>query len=178
MFTLRQSQHATPPALVKKPFPYPLDLFPSMAVVWPNAPKVSAPDLSGVQTIAAPMVTIRAIEALWQPKYPIVVLSDVWSGLMSDADRDHVWERFGMPVFEYLVNGRQILARECEAHEGLHFALLSTSLAVITTADPCPCGKPGPRLLELNYNRKGRARADVAKLADAPDLGSGGGNSV
>jgi hypothetical protein len=94
------------------------------------------------------MPAIRAIDPLtWLPDYPIVVLSDVSQGLMTDADRDYIWKEFGVPVFEYLVDENEILAQECEAHEGLHLTQQLDGLVLEVTNEPCPCGRPGDRVI-------------------------------
>jgi phenylacetate-CoA ligase len=97
-------------------------------------------------------------------------------GLLSPIERDGLWQRHGVPMFEHLVGmDGELLAWECEAHRGLHVVgenavfevvhgeLLLTSLtdleqptlqmrtgwsAQIETG-PCDCGRPGARLAGL-----------------------------
>lgn len=48
---------------------------------------------------------------------------------LSDEARDRLWEAFGVPVFEQLRSSDgTVIARECEAHAGLHVAHDSTIL--------------------------------------------------
>ena len=51
------------------------------------------------------------------------------AGHLSDDARDRLWEAFGVPVFEQLRSwDGAVIARECEAHAGLHIAHESTIL--------------------------------------------------
>jgi hypothetical protein len=98
-------------------------------------------------------------------------------GLLSPVERDGLWQRHGVPMFEHLVGmDGELLAWECETHSGLHIMeenailelvegeLLLTSLTdlvqptiqmrtgwsgQIETA-PCDCARPGPRILGLH----------------------------
>ncbi len=137
--------------------------------------------MAGVSTVAAPIEVIRAIDpGVWTPEFPIVVFSRLGDPLLREEERDFVWKTFGVPVFEYLLdeNG-QILARECEAHEGLHFDRLPNSWNSEIIEESCPCGAAGSRLQWADaIIVENEPNADVAKLADAPDLGSGSGNRV
>lgn len=107
---------------------------------------------SGAQTVAAPLAVLYAIDALrWRPEYPIVVLSQASRGLIAEEDRDRLWERFGVPVFEYLLSAAgNLVAEECEAHEGLHLSGGCSDLRGTITREPCACGKSTPRLLTLD----------------------------
>ena len=87
-------------------------------------------------------------------------------------------------MFEYLLaaSGR-IIARECEAHDGMHVeGDVGPGFAI--TDELCACGRTGSVVLhtrpwqQQGYNLKDHRRADVAKLADAPDLGSGSRKGV
>src|SRR4051794_38202874 len=132
MFTFfRTRRGAPPPVITGELFPYPVPNCPAIAVFShyfaPIAPITIATDATtlpelNVRSVAASIETIRTINPQhWKPEFPIVVLSDFRSGLISDDDRDYIWRTFGMPVFEYLLDARgKILARECEAHDGLH----------------------------------------------------------
>jgi hypothetical protein len=98
-------------------------------------------------------------------------------GLLTPLDRDALWQRHGLPMFEHLTGmDGELLAFECETHDGLHIVeenvvfqvvaeeLLLTSLtdviqptiqtrlgwtARIETA-PCDCGRAGKRLVGLS----------------------------
>lgn len=97
---------------------------------------------------------------------------------LTSGIRDQLWDIIGLPVFELFLGGDgQVLARECEAHEGWHVnesAAEFTRLAgephlVLTRRGPgglrfspvgagfsgeitpllCPCGVHTPRLIDL-----------------------------
>ncbi len=89
---------------------------------------------------------------------------------LTDVARVVFWQVFGVPVFELFTGlDNAILAYECELHEGWHLVAnvtltdlqgellldspgvsgLHTSLAGFTTDDPCPCGRKGTRLLNI-----------------------------
>jgi phenylacetate-CoA ligase len=96
-------------------------------------------------------------------------------GALTSEDRDLLWTRFGVPVYEQLRGlGRELLASECDAHEGLHVReedaifeegdeLLVTSLRNLSTpvlrlrtglrasitTKLCGCGETGRRLIDL-----------------------------
>jgi hypothetical protein len=86
--------------------------------------------------------------AEWRPEFPVVVLSTCDSGLVSPADRDFVWNSLRVPLLEYLVDpGGRIVARECEAHDGLHIESSFEAGAVgEVVRNTCGCGRDGARL--------------------------------
>jgi hypothetical protein len=132
-------------------FPYPITPCPPIAVFPPYfAPNEQA--LASVSTIAAPIDVIRAIDpGEWTPEFPLIVLSRLEDSLLGEEDRDFIWDTFGVPVFEYLLDGDgRILARECEAHEGLHFEHLPESWEVEMIEEACACGGPGARVKKLD----------------------------
>ena len=136
---------------VVESFPYPLAPCPRIAVSKPHDTNPIV-DLAKYETLAAPMNTIRALApSSWAPQYPLVVFSSVHEALMTDADRDYIWHTFRVPAFEYLLDGGgEIIARECEAHEGLHLDRAPESLGRATvTEQPCDCGQSGVRLMTL-----------------------------
>jgi hypothetical protein len=159
MFTFFRTRLVpAPPVITGEPFPYPIPNCPSIAVFPPHfapiGPVTIATDATtlpqlNVRSIAASIATIRAINPQnWTPEFPIVVLSDCRSGLISDDDRDYIWHRFGVPVFEYLLDANgKILARECEAHDGLHVEGEIDAFDAVLTEEACGCGRPGSRLL-------------------------------
>jgi hypothetical protein len=173
------SPKSAPPVDIQS-FPYPITPCPRMAIFPPYFAPEELP-LAGVSTLAAPIETIRAIDpGVWSPEFPVVVFSRLGDALLSEEDRNFVWRTFGVPVFEYLLdeNGR-IIASECEAHEGLHFDRSPTFWKSEIIEESCPCGAPGSRLKWVDaIIVENEPNADVAKLADAPDLGSGSGNRV
>jgi hypothetical protein len=147
-FRLRKS----PDKVVADVFPYPFSPCPPIAVLPPYVTSTPVVDFAKSRTLAAPMQAIRALNpAEWSPEYPVIVLSNLRDGLMNDADRDYIWKIFRIPVFEYLLDDNgEILARECEAHEGLHLArALAPSRDAVVTEQPCACGQSGTRLMTL-----------------------------
>ena len=119
-------------------------------------------------------------------KLAVVAFTGPRDGLLSEADRDELWKAFQVPVRAKLHGfHRELLAWECEAQEGLHLepgsAIVETiagsqelaitcldnfecpclrvriGLAAELSSMPCPCGRPGDRLLNL--------RAPVEALA-------------
>ncbi len=76
----------------------------------------------------------------------IVILTSLGGDQLDDQARDRLWEAFGVPLFEQLRSwDGAVIARECEAHAGLHVAHSST----ILQRDP-----NGEILLALNSKRQ------------------------
>lgn len=78
----------------------------------------------------------------------LVVLAAAGSTPLSTAERDELWRRFGAPVFEQQLNSDgELIATECEAHDGLHIVQTSAALAGVALDDsPCACGKTTSRI--------------------------------
>jgi phenylacetate-CoA ligase len=109
-------------------------------------------------------------------------------GALTPADRDLLWARFGVPIYEQFRGlGKELLAAECDAHEGLHIReedaifeegdeLLVTSLTNLAnpmlrlrtglrgkiTTKLCGCGETGRRLLGLEAIAGEEPRAAAA----------------
>lgn len=106
----------------------------------------------------------------------LIVRTGLDEGLLTAFDRDALWQRHGLPMFEHLIGmDGHLLAFECEVHSGLHIMennavfqevngeLLFTSLTdliqpTIQTrtgwsaqleTEVCDCGRSGPRLIGL-----------------------------
>ncbi|MEP7362758.1 MAG: hypothetical protein ABI972_05845 [Acidobacteriota bacterium] len=136
-----------------------------------------APDV-----IAAPVDALETIAAAgdWPQDtslFALVALVGVGTPLLSPVARLRLWRAFGVPVYVHLRGFQgELLARECEAHDGLHFEsadvfierrpsgeLLLTSLdnqrhPVVRLASRleaslamsvCGCGLATPRLMDL-----------------------------
>lgn len=111
--------------------------------------------------------------------FAAIALAGVGTPIASEELRLRVWRRLGVPLhIQFRGFHGEPLASECPHHEGLHAEpaawietrksgeLLVTSLANLrfpvlrlatrleaeTTAEPCPCGRPGPRLLNLRFH--------------------------
>jgi hypothetical protein len=100
--------------------------------------------------------------------HSICVLTDVGDKPLTDVLRVVLWQRFGVPVYELLTDSSAILAYECENHDGLHVVsgtrftvrkgelvlqtgmetVLRTGLKRVLDSTPCPCGRPGIRVVE------------------------------
>jgi len=100
--------------------------------------------------IAAPLPLLQALSRRPIPsvKNSVIVLGSSDGPRLSPADRERLWRAFRVPIFEQIVNGKgELLAAECEAHDGLHIE--SESLAADPDAfdpTPCACGRKTPRL--------------------------------
>lgn len=61
--------------------------------------------------------------------------------LLTDAQRDRLWDLFQTPIYAMLLDrSGNLVAYECEARSGLHMAGSETELAM------CDCGRPGLRI--------------------------------
>lgn len=108
----------------------------------------------------------------------VIPFTGLKHGCLRQQERDLLWRAFELPVFEQFRGfSQELLAWECEAHEGLHieednaifetatrdrellltclgceeYALLrlGTHLTARLDAAPCGCGHPAPRLVGL-----------------------------
>ena len=84
-----------------------------------------------------------------EPRRAVFVLQNEGDHLLTDAQRDELWEQFQVPVYVLLLDGnRRVCAYECEAHQGLHLPQGSGPRRIPSglESSPCGCGRPGPRL--------------------------------
>ena len=80
---------------------------------------------------------------LWTPMFPVVILTGPRHGLLTDDDRDLIWRRWGVPVYEFLLDSAgNTVASECDAHEGLHVHAGSLQ----SEERECGCGVTGPMI--------------------------------
>jgi len=76
----------------------------------------------------------------------MVVLTSADDSL-ADHHRDILWTTFGVPVFEQFRNSDgEVIARECEVHDGLHLADSTATLGGEIITGACACGQETPRL--------------------------------
>lgn len=143
--------------------------------------------------VAAPLAVLRRLaQSGCTFEFPVVAFTGVRYGYMSAADRDHFWRTFGVPVFEQLTGlDNDVLAEECEAHEGLHIRLqdaifefrgkelvvsslsnfvhpvlrLAIGLTGRLEQSMCSCGKPGPRLMDLQPYRRAKHSHNAAFMS-------------
>jgi len=112
---------------------------------WSSAAAAYAPAaIAGTWTQLEALVP-QAIPSL---THALIVVALADQPLLAPAQRQKLWDAFGVPVFQQIVtpNGT-LLAAECEAHDGLHIesAKLSlTGLAMETAL--CACGRKSPRV--------------------------------
>jgi len=80
--------------------------------------------------------------------FAIVVLTDISGPALKEHHRDLLWRAFHVPVFEHLRDwDGEVIARECEAHDGLHVESPDLPLGRETISIlPCPCGRKTPRI--------------------------------
>lgn len=122
------------------------------------------------QTSAAPVSRILDLATEgWNPSMPLVVFTGHHHGFLVDYLRNEIWVRYGVPVFEQLLDvDGSVIARECEAHDGLHVdpsvqvqladrELLvngkASGLASRIGTTLCGCGVPGTRLFDTRFLR-------------------------
>ena len=111
---------------------------------WCAAARAFAP-----QAIAGTLAQVEMADA--EITHAIVIVGRLKDARLSEADRERLWRRFHVPVFEQIVGERcELLAAECEAHAGLHIesTIEPGALAGIAEIDaaPCGCGRKTPRL--------------------------------
>lgn len=94
-------------------------------------------------------------------EHPLIVFTYDLRERVTECDRDWLWKRFGVPVFEQLLGlDNQLLAMECEAHDGLH--LIMDVPHSTLERNVCACGSLTPRLRQrTEVYRTGPVRAAV-----------------
>ncbi len=89
-------------------------------------------------------------ESRWErPTHSLVILSRHPTGLAAIEERDLLWDAFGLPIFEQILDAsNHLLAYECEAHDGFHVRRAGLRLSGCFPAHSvCGCGNPAPRVL-------------------------------
>jgi hypothetical protein len=84
-----------------------------------------------------------------QPRRAVFVLQNEGDPLLTDAQRDELWELFRVPVYVLLLDAdNRVYAYECEAHQGLHLPrdIGPHGAPSSIETSPCGCGRAGPRL--------------------------------
>lgn len=133
-----------------------------LAVFGPNVVAGSSSELQRlIERIDLRTVDLPSLD------HAIFVVTELGDKPLTDALRVVLWQRFGVPVYEmYVAPDRRLLAHECEALDGWHvdnaaeFFVQKGQLALQTSNDlfatglttrletaPCPCGRPGPRIV-------------------------------
>jgi hypothetical protein len=79
-------------------------------------------------------------------RHAVIVLTRGADSALSEADRNRLWDAFGVPVFEQCLGpDNELLAAECEAHDGLHIMGYANRKGAETAV--CGCGSSVPRRL-------------------------------
>jgi hypothetical protein len=121
---------------------------------WRDAVRAFAPE-----AVAGTLEQLETLAGVVELTHAAIVLRSESDPRLTEAERERLWRAFHVPAFEQMVAADgTLLAAECEAHDGLHIA----SPRLVTPADqidssPCPCGRPGARL--LSAGRRSRAIA-------------------
>ena len=153
------------------------------------------------ESIAAPLDTLRALARgiesghLWIPPltHSVVAFAGLVEGPISEEDLDLFWRVFQVPIHEQFYGfGGELLAWECEAHQGLHinsksavfeegageellvslignpyqpvFRLVS-GLCGSLIINPCACGLEGPRIVNLMRRTERLRQKNVIPMA-------------
>jgi hypothetical protein len=112
----------------------------------------------------------------WRTDHAVVVFSGTDAGVLTDEQRDSLWRRYQIPLFEQFVGpDGVVVASECEIHAGLHVRLecavvesidgeivltsltdethptlrLRTGILGNVDTEICECGRTEPRLVNL-----------------------------
>lgn len=134
------------------------------------------------QVVAAAASVLRALARgqkrsgglLLPVECALVALTEADGAPLSQADRDLLWEAFGVPVYEQLIDVYgNTLATECEAHAGLHVRHAEGSLDSLAMQferevdeSVCGCGRTGARLMPMTPAREPvRVRAKAVGAA-------------
>jgi len=138
---------------------------------WSEAAAKFAP-----QAIAATLAQLEAIAATGiSVSHAIVVLGKWEDARLSETDREMLWTRFRVPVFEQIVDGNgTLLAAECEAHCGLHIATETMSPETPRARrgetdrideSACACGRKTARLISREEAAREEAMRSIATYA-------------
>jgi hypothetical protein len=94
----------------------------------------------------------------------LVVLERPGEHRLTEADRNAMWRAFRVPIFEQIIGpSGQLLASECEAHDGLHVEARGLRLTEdMVDTNPCPCGRQTAR---FGVERAAEAERRVAACA-------------
>lgn len=117
------------------------------------APQAIAGTLAQLETIASTDIAVS---------HAIIVVGGWEDRRVTEADRERLWARYRVPLFEQIVGEHgALLAAECEAHWGLHLVGTQPSEVAATAgtidasqiidASPCGCGKTSPRILTREH---------------------------
>ena len=172
---------------------YPLDPWPKLTIIGdgilvppgcsrlPHTDPLDPRQLH-TETLAAPASLLLSLGEGWMPKFPLIVFTGKQYGFLGEAERERLWRRFAVPIFEQLVDEQgRVFATECEAHEGVHVSddagyssdngevLLygrRTGIAGHEATGLCGCGQIGLRLLDAALKQPLEVGPALRLLAD------------
>jgi len=122
-------------------FRYPLDPQPRIFPFLEDAPW--QPGDAETTVIAAKLLR-RVWSDAWSPSLPVLIVTGPRHGVLTADDRDTIWRRWGVPVYEFLTDRSDaVVAWECDAHEGLHVREPGPNAEV----RECGCGITGPMIV-------------------------------
>lgn len=146
-------------------------------------PQILAGPATDLQRLAE-RVQLHTID-LTDVDHAIFVLTECGDKPLTDVLRVVLWQTFGVPVYELFVGEGQLLASECEVHEGWHveapaaFSVIGNELVIDTPGrhrlrsgligyfedELCPCGRPGIRVMNLRSSSSPNSRRELAAIA-------------
>jgi hypothetical protein len=96
---------------------------------------------------------LAAANAGVQLTHAVVCLSWDIDNLLTDVQRDYLWDAFGVPVFEQILGpGNVLLAHECGAHAGLH--ITPACDGPMPDIARCACGRSSAPAITVNHGRR------------------------
>jgi hypothetical protein len=99
--------------------------------------------------IAATVEQCRELRGFLIPSltHALIVLERPGAKRLTNADRNALWRAFHVPIFEQIIGpSGQLLAGECEAHDGLHIEGPGLHLTrEMIDLSLCPCGRKSAR---------------------------------
>lgn len=99
--------------------------------------------------VAATPAQLCVLPAIPSVRHALIALVRPDDPPLSEDERTRLWRTFRVPVFEQRIDDAcNLLAAECEAHDGLH---IESARAIpregeVVEASPCGCGRTTPRL--------------------------------
>jgi hypothetical protein len=118
--------------------------------------------------IAAPRQQLLGLAAAPHPPtltHAVIALESRGNPPLSTVERVWLWRVFRVPVFEQIVGpDGELLAAECEAHDGLHIEIPGLSWdGYRVEMSPCGCGRKTPRLTPAMSAERVRSAAAYAR---------------
>lgn len=100
--------------------------------------------------IAGRLAPVLGLAGSAAPSHALVIFTGSGERRLNDRDRDALWRAYGVPVFEQVIaDDGQLLAWECEAHNGLHLCGGAQRLPGFTVqTGMCDCGGSAPRVAD------------------------------